>query len=195
MDGDDRPVPGVGFAAQTNAADILTNKQGEVLLQSLKPFTQQALSLDQSTLPDPSLKPKFLSISVTPRPGLVEKIDFPLYPTGDLDGTLSIERDGRKIPGGGLTVQLVDQKGVVSFSTRADQDGYYVIEGIDYGRYALRLDPMQAANLGINPGLAKLVAIGESKPSLSAQDLALTMLNAPASTGPKLDTPVPIWAN
>jgi hypothetical protein len=195
MDGDDRPVQGVGFAAQTTATDAVTDSRGEVLLQSLRPFTQQAISLDQSTLPDPSLKPKFLSIALVPRPGLVEKIDFPLYPTGDLDGTITIDRDGRRIAGGGLTVQLVDQTGAVSFSTRADQDGYYVIEGVAFGRYALRLDPKQATNLGINPGIARLVTFGDARPSLSAQDLMLAMADSTMTDQPKLATPVPVWAN
>ncbi len=194
MDGDDRPVPGVGFAAQSNAADPLTNERGEVLLQSLKPFTPQALSLDQSTLPDAALKPKYLSISVVPRPGVVNKIEFPLYPTGDIDGTVWIAREARKIAGGGLPIQLVDQTGVVKFSDRTDQDGYFVFEGIDYGRYALRVDPAQAEKLGLTTGAARLVNVNESRPSLSGINLTLTQGDAAMERDTYI-LPVAIWAN
>ncbi len=195
MDGDDRPVPGVGFAAQSNSADPLTDAHGEVLLQALKPFTPQALSLDQSTLPDAALKPKYLSISVVPRPGVVNKIEFPLYPTGDVDGTLLVERDGRKIPGGGLVLQLVDDSGVVKYTGRTDQEGYFVLEGLDYGRYALRVDPEQAARLGLKAGTAKLININDQRPSLSGQNLTLALAANDTESAPRIEMLVPVWAN
>ncbi len=194
MDADDRPVPGVGFAAQSNAADPLTNAHGEVLLQSLKPFTPQALSLDQSTLPDATLKPKYLSISVVPRPGVVNKIEFPLYPTGDIDGTVWIARDGRTIAGGGLSLQLVDDTGAVKFSGRTDQDGYFVFEGLDYGHYALRVDPLQAEKLGLKTGAAKLVNVNEARPSLSGLNLTVSQGDG-VTEGDSHISPVAIWAN
>jgi outer membrane usher protein FimD/PapC len=172
----------------------LTNAQGLVRLQALRPFASQALSIDQSTLPDAALRPKFQSISVVPRPGVINRIEFPLYPTGDVDGTLWLRRDGRKIPAGGLTLQLVDDSGNVKSAGRTDQDGYYVLEGVEYGRYALRVDPEQALKLGLRTGGARLIAISDDKPSLSGQDLTLSMATV-ASDAPRLEMPVPIWAN
>jgi hypothetical protein len=195
MDGDDRPVPGVGFAAQSNAADTLTNARGMVRLESLRPFQSQAVSLDQSTLPDTALRPKYKSISVVPRPGVVNKIEFPLYPTGDVDGTVWVNKDNRKFPGSGLLMQLLDTNGVVKFSGKTDHEGYFVLEGIDYGTYALRLDPAQAVKLGLQTGTARLISINDTKPSLSGQDLVLTPAPETVLSAPRLELPVPIWAN
>jgi hypothetical protein len=195
MDGDDRPVPGVGFAAQSNAADNLTNAQGSVRLSSLRPFQSQAVAIDQSTLPDAALRPKYKSISLVPRPGVVNKIAFPLYPTGDIDGTIWVNKGDRKIPGGGLSVQLLDTSGAVKFAGKTDHDGFFVLEGVDYGTYALRLDPTQAAKLGLSTGVARLVSVNDAKPSLSGQDMVVSITPETAISAPRIELPVPIWAN
>ncbi len=195
QDADEAPLAGVGFAAGSARSDDVSDAKGVIRVHALRPFAAQSLAIDLSTLPDASLRPKFSAVSLSPRPGISQTIEYPVLPTGDVDGTLRVAKNEQLIAAGGARVQVLDSTGKVVATASSDLEGYFTVEGLRYGRYALRIDPAQAQSLGFQLGTARLFVLDRQRPSLSGQDITLTAaaINPTAAT-PRLE-PVALWAN
>jgi hypothetical protein len=199
QDPDEVAISGVGFAAGSAESNSVTDADGIVRIKALRPFVHQNVAIDETTLPDTTYRPKYKSISLSPRPGISERVDYPVYPTGDIDGTLRIQKSDSIVVAGGAKLQVLDSEGKIVASGVSDYEGYFIIEGLKYGRYGLRIDPVQAKALGLKTNTMRLVEITRDRPSLSGQDIILT---APTITPEMLFAEIsphlraaPLWAN
>ncbi len=102
------------------------------------------LTLDQKSSIDPFLMPLKEGYSVILRPGTKPFINFPLYQTGAIDGTVSFH-DEQPMPG--VSVELLDAQGVVIKDTVTLFDGFYVFEFVKPGTYTVRLAPSHPVNV------------------------------------------------
>lgn len=167
--GDGRWQPGESFErdVQLSAGRVpvsrLTDGEGRVIIDGLEPFQPVLIGIDASSLPDTYVQPAGPGIVVTPRPGIGIVIDLPLTSAGEIDGTLV--REG----GGGLEgvdLELVDGEGRVVRKTRSEFDGFFLFEGVPYGRYQLRLSPATAQALGLATPTGTPVTVGAQTPSV-----------------------------
>src|SRR3546814_17376711 len=74
-----------------------------------------------------------------------------------------LRRDGGN-PIEGLRVELVDAEGRVRAATLTELDGYFLFEGVAYGRYTVRLSKASAAALRLHGAFAMSAAPGQTAP-------------------------------
>ncbi len=171
---EDEPLhKGVTIAAGTAHADRPTDESGTTVVDGLRAFQPQLLSLDASTLADPLLKPAVRGIVVVPRPGIIMPVDFALLPTGEVEGMLYYDsgKGADALPGADL--ELVDKDGTVIAHVRSDFDGFFLFQDIVYGDYALRIGTATASALGLPQQTLKTVHIGDAEPIVRAGSVTL----------------------
>lgn len=172
-------LPNVGFVVNGQSSDSVTNAQGTALLRGLPAFQPVDICVSPSTLDDPSWDPVPHGVYFLSRPGQPILLDFPVRPTGEIAGTVTIEDGGHKRIGQGLTIQL-QRAGdrVVALQTRAAYDGYYTFEKVPIGNYYLCLDPRQVDAFH-GTQTPRLITIPAQGGYLDGIDLSLVRAPAP----------------
>lgn len=170
----DEPVhAGVTIAAGTAKADTPTRRDGTTIIDGLRAFQPQLLSIDTSTLSDPMLRPAQRGILVMPRPGIAQPVDFALLPTGEVEGMLYREQGAESPTQAGADLELVTPDGAVAATTRSDFDGFFLFQDVVYGQYRLRLSTATAKALGIPVVTLAVVEVGNPEPVVRAGALVL----------------------
>ena len=118
---------------------------------------------DASALPDPLVQPSTPGVVVTPRPGVAVAIDLPLVSAGEVDGTL-VRAGGGGFEG--VDLELVDVEGRVAARTRSDFDGFFLFEGVPYGRYSVRVAKLSADAAKLTTALPGIAVVGDAAPSV-----------------------------
>jgi hypothetical protein len=77
----------------------------------------------------------FDAYRVVPRPGTAIVLDYPLFETSQIDGTVHVPSGSPA----GLKVELVSSEGQVVAFARTAFDGYYLLQGVLPGAYTLRV--------------------------------------------------------
>jgi hypothetical protein len=155
LDGDGRreagepPVAGVALHVDGLPSRARTATDGTLYFGRLRTLQALALEVDETSLSDPLWVPGALPASVVLRPGTVERLEVPIVATNELIGTLYVRREGAPVPATGLRVQLVAASGAVAAETRTASDGYFDLVHVLPGRYRMRIEPDQAARLGV----------------------------------------------
>ena len=139
----------------------LTGADGQVLIDALEPFQPVLIGVDASSLPDPYVQPATSGVVVTPRPGVSIAIDLPLSAAGEIDGTLL--RDGGT-PLEGVDLELIDVEGRVIRKTRSEFDGFFLFEGVPYGRYSLRIARSVADAIKLAAMVGGIATVGDKTP-------------------------------
>ncbi len=158
----DEPVEqDVELTAGRAPVEGTTDQKGQVLVNTLTPFEPVLIGIDTSSLSDPLLQPRGPGLVVTPRPGITARVELPLVSAGEVDGTL-ISASGNGLQG--IDLELVDGEGRVVRATRTEYDGFFLFEGVPYGRYALRVAQASADAARIEARLSAGVTIGGRAP-------------------------------
>ncbi|MBB5684067.1 MSCRAMM family protein [Sphingobium boeckii] len=161
----DEPVEKhVQIAAGRVPVDALTDAGGQVIVDGLTPFQPVLIGVDASSLPDPLVQPAGPGVVVTPRPGIAIAVDLPLRSAGEVEGTL-VRAGGGLLEG--VDIELIDVEGRVAAVTRSEFDGYFLFEGVPYGRYTLRIGKIAADAAKLSPLLAKIAQVGDRQPSVN----------------------------
>lgn len=155
-------IPDVALSAGTAQVDQPTDGDGRTLIEGLRSFAPQLISIDSSTLPDPFLQPAVPGVVVEPRPGIALAVDLPLIRTGEVEGVLR-GRDGT--PRGGVALELLAMgTDRPAATTRSDFDGFFVLQGVRYGRYDLRIAPAVAERLRLDAPLRHGITVDAARP-------------------------------
>lgn len=167
--GDGKLQPGepvekdVQISAGRVPVERLTGKDGQVVIDSLEPWQPVLIGIDASSLPDPLVQPSTPGIVVTPRPGVAVSIDLPLVSAGEIDGTL-VRAGGGSFEG--VDLELIDVEGRVAARTRSDFDGFFLFEGVPYGRYTVRVAKAAADAAKLATALPGVAIVGDAAPSV-----------------------------
>ena len=168
---DDEPVvPGVELTAGSHFADAATDKGGRAMIDGLEPFRAVLIGIDAASLPDPYVQPALPGKVVTPRPGVATLVALPLVAAGDVDGKL-VRSSGTALEG--VALELVDAEGNVRATTLSEFDGYFLFEGVAYGRYTVRIAPASAQAVQVDPGFSVTATPGPSQPRARLGTLTL----------------------
>ncbi len=100
---------GVSVAAGTAVADDPTGKGGLAIIDGLRAYDPQLISVDATTLVDPLLKPAVPGVVVVPRPGVMAAVELPLLPTGEIEGMLYMDGGAGPKALAGADLQLVGE--------------------------------------------------------------------------------------
>lgn len=173
-DADEPPVEGAGVG--TDSGDPkLTNAQGLVVLRNLASYLPLDLSLAPDTLTDPLWSPAGPGVRVVPRPGRNLTIDFPIFVSGEVNGTIYLKRRGKATELGGATLELVGPDGKVAAHTRTAYDGFYTFTLVPPGAYTLRVPNEQFTKRPLAHDYAKAIAIAPGGTLLEGLDFTLEL--------------------
>ncbi|HET6523252.1 carboxypeptidase regulatory-like domain-containing protein [Sphingopyxis sp.] len=173
-------LPGVPLTAGNAFVDAATDKEGRGTIDGLEPFRPVMIGIDAGSLPDPYVQPALPGVVVAPRPGVATRVALPMVAAGEIEGIF--RRDGGN-PVEGLRVELVDAEGRVRAATLTEFDGYFLFEGVAYGRYTVRLGPASAAALRLDSGFAMSAVSGKATPRVRLGTVVLKPLRKVAAGG------------
>jgi hypothetical protein len=168
----------VQLAAGRVPVERLTGKNGQVVIDSLEPYQPVLIGIDASSLPDPLVQPATPGIVVTPRPGVAVAIELPLVSAGDVDGTL-VHAGGGSFEG--VELELVSVEGRVVAKTRSDFDGFFVFEGVPYGRYVVRIAQSSAGAARVSQTLGSAAIVSGATPSVHLGTVAAQPMSRQAA--------------
>lgn len=154
---------GVLLTAGAAVVGAATDARGEAIIDELTPFRAITIGVDASSLADPLIQPKGAGQRVVPRPGVAFRLDIPLVGAGEVEGTL-VNAAGAGVEG--VDIELVDEKGAVAATQRAEFDGYFLFDGVPYGRYTLRIAKLSADAAKFVPTLSARAQVGQATPTV-----------------------------
>ena len=159
----DQPLEDIGFTINNGYQQVRTNASGIAFITGIAEYVPANLAIATSTLEDPLWIPALEGMRIVPRPGQAMLLDFPVFNSGEIDGTVYFERKGEIVPAGRVKVEVVDDRNRVLKTTTTEYDGFFVISKIPLGSYRIRVSPNQVAEL-------KLAATSEPAFEISAED-------------------------
>lgn len=141
----DTPLPGVRFRGTSGSEE--TDASGAATLPGAGPYQSARISVDPDTLGDPYYVPAVAGYRAQTRPGRVTQIDFPITPTGEVEGVAVMRKSGADLTASNVRLVLMDGADRVVAQTRSAYDGAFLFERVPPGRYRVGVDPDQIARL------------------------------------------------
>lgn len=164
MNSGDDPVSGVGFTVNGGRHQARTGADGLAHLDQLPVKQRMSLGINTATLEDPRWAPVIAGRSLIPRPGKTAEINFPLWMSTEIDGTVYLYEDGVERGMGGLELELLDESDAVVARTTSSWDGFYIIPKVFAGEYWLQISPAQLQRLGLKgTGIRVLTVAGDGE--------------------------------
>lgn len=194
-DGDGRwrpgeaPVPGLRVQGSRGAA--ATGDDGRALVTGLGDGARASVQMDTASIEDPYLAAPPSLLVIVPRPGRVAVAAFPLQQTGEVEIAVALVREGEPSrPLSAVRLQLTDRAGQVVAEGRTEFDGALILSGLRPGAFVLRIDPEQAAALGLalDPSASVVVPPGGG---FIGQVAAQVRLGAPSGLAAAPPAPIP----
>jgi len=142
----DEPLPNVSVRALQAYRTAKTDAKGVAYLTDISGQRPTDVVLEAQTLPSPQMISTHAGNSVRPRPTVIKVIDFPVIPTGEIDGYVYRMQMGKRVPLPGAMVELRKPDGKVAAFKISSQDGLFVFEDIHYGTYSLGLAGRSGTN-------------------------------------------------
>ena len=166
-------LPAVPLTAGNALVDAATDSEGRGTIDGLEPFRAVMIGIDAGSLPDPYVQPALPGVVVAPRPGVATRVLLPMVAAGEIEGIF--RRDGGHVVEG-LRVELVDAEGRVRAATLTEFDGYFLFEGVAYGRYTVRPGKVSAAALRLDGAFSTGAAPGKAAPRVRLGTMVLKPL-------------------
>ena len=156
---DEEPlVEDVELTAGQSVTLNATDANGRAVIDNLLPFRPVLIGIDSSSLSSPYVQPALPGVVITPRPGVAVTVELPLVSAGEVEGTL-VRRGGGTIAGVGM--ELVDEEGRVVRETQTEFDGFFLFDGVPYGRYTVRIAKLSAQAIQVPMILAARAVVDD----------------------------------
>lgn len=173
-DADDIAIKGAKVSAIQSRRHEKTDVIGIAQLDGMSAFRKTDLELDLSTADTPFLVQSTHSTSITPRPGLVTLINYPLVEGGEFEGEISyVDQYQRIRPLAKVPLIISDKRGNVVDKLNASFDGYYYYNGLVPHQYYLGVDKDYLENNNFLPFTPILLNISEQGQALYDVNIVL----------------------
>ncbi|WDD99260.1 hypothetical protein [Thalassomonas actiniarum] len=134
-------IKGAKIKGAQNYRQAVSDEQGIALLQNMPNNVTTDIELKEGSLGDPFLIPGFEGVSITPRRGFVDRLDFPVVTSSEVEGTVYLRnKEGEETPAPYVTVNLLDEQGHIVASEDTAFDGYYLFTDLRPGNYRASID-------------------------------------------------------
>lgn len=134
-------VEGAKVKGLQSHRQALSNENGVAMLQGMQNNLTTDIVLDRDSFDDPFLLPAIPGISITPRKGSIEVMDFPVVTASELEGTVYVKNAmGTEKPAAYVTVNLVDDNDKLIATAETEFDGYYLFTDLLPGHYRASID-------------------------------------------------------
>jgi hypothetical protein len=131
-EGEEAP-PNIAF--KVGSQTLKNDENGQLVAIALPTNTPVSVHMDAEKQENPFWTTGVDEYRVVPRSGTAMVLEYPLFETSQIDGTV-------KVPTGSanaLSVELVSTEGQVVAVTRTAFDGYYLLQGVMPGAYTVRV--------------------------------------------------------
>lgn len=179
-DPNERPIPNIGFKIGiASRSREVTDDNGIAIISNLRPYEFSDIQLDDKTLEDPYWFSMNQGEKVLPRPGHTQKMLFPIVVTGEIDGTVFLEKDGETKGIGNARVELVDRtttnsdNPVVIATARSASDGFYLFSNVIPGEYELKISSLQLSERNLECKSSYSVSISPKGDVIYGKDFLL----------------------
>jgi hypothetical protein len=175
----EEPISGAELRAVQANRSAFTNEDGVAFIPNLPRGRITDIHLVNASLDDPFWVSNYAGISVRPRPGVGNRLEFPVIMTGEVDGTVYMQSKfaDTTVPARQFSVHLHTLDGEKAYSTTTAYDGFYVFSGVKPGVYYLAVDEEHAKIVEYQRPAPKKIIITADGNSLYAQDIV--MVKAP----------------
>ncbi len=170
--GRDEALTGVRLRSGAGGAGARTDEHGVALLTGLPVHEPLDLNLALGSLEDPYWIPTREGIGLIARPGRMAAFELPIVASGEIDGTVYLERDGKRRAVSEVELELLGSDGTLVRKCSTAYDGFYLLDRVPPGRYDLRVAPGQLARLGLIAQPARRVALASGE--IASIDFVLT---------------------
>ncbi len=172
----DEPLENIGFTINGGYQQVRTNEAGIAFITGIAEHTPANLAIATATLEDPLWSPALEGMRIIARPGQAMQLDFPIFSSGEIDGTIYLSRNGKTVPAGRVTVEVVDQRGRVVKTATTEYDGFYVISRVPVGKYRIRVSQQQMTDLNLSAETEPAFEITADDQFESGVDFILTQI-------------------
>ncbi len=176
FDADDEPLPDVVVESVNVRRRAETNDRGYSLINNLPTTRATDIHLDEETLPDSFMVAGFEGVSVLPNAGEVTALEFPVHLSGEIDGTISIEKkngDLKPIRRAAVNLYPLNKGNKKVIKTAAAFDGFYVASQIPPGRYLMAVSNETSKNNKAAASAPKIINIGYDGETLYGHNFKL----------------------
>lgn len=133
-------LPDVAIKSIQSSVTSMTKENGIAELVGLIPNKATDIILAESGIDDPFVTTLIEGVSIIPREGNIDLIDFPVVNASELDGELSfVTESGKKSPAAYVNIGLFDRKGNLLKTTLTEFDGFYLFTQIKPGKYSVKI--------------------------------------------------------
>jgi hypothetical protein len=126
------------LASQTFSRGV-TNEKGIAVLDGIPDQRATDVVIDTDTLPDPFMVPLVPGVSITFRKGLVDKLDYPISRSAEIEGMVYLSKEGVMSAGKNIPVLLKNARGRIIKAVETEFDGYYVFDKVIPGNYVIEI--------------------------------------------------------
>jgi hypothetical protein len=138
LDNDETIFAGVKVKALQSNRQAVTGTDGLAIIKNLPAFVKTDIVIDPNSLDDPFLIPSSDGVSITPRKGFLERIDYPVVSSSEVDGTVyAIDADGNERSLDFVAIHLKNAEGDIVQTTQSEYDGYYLFVDLLPGQYSV----------------------------------------------------------
>ncbi|MFO7593382.1 MAG: hypothetical protein R6X15_04975 [Pseudomonadota bacterium] len=169
----DEPLDNIGVRVNGGYSRQRSDEEGILFLTGIQPYNPTNITIAPETLEDPLWRMALDGVQVTPRPGHAIQVDFPIFMSGEIDGTVYLNKNGREFGVGDVTVELVDKYGRVIATTKTAYDGFYILSKAPLGDYRVRVSGKQLQSLGVRAMNEDSLTISSEEPFVSGIDFYL----------------------
>jgi hypothetical protein len=132
----EKVIEGAKAKAVQAQRQAFSGDDGIALIKNLPVNLKTDITIDRDTLGDPFFIPSAKGISITPRKGFLDKVDFPVVTSGEIDGTIySVDARGNENNLAYVAINLLNENGDVVETTQSEYDGYYLFVDLVPGQY------------------------------------------------------------
>ncbi len=135
----DQALSGIKFSGRKEWKDLSTDENGVIELLGFNSGANSRLTLEEKSFNDPYLQPKKTSLLVSHHGGGYFNVPIPIKLITDVEGYVYLIKDNRKVPAGGVMVNIVDDSNAVVKQVKTEFDGYYYMTGVPEGKYRVVL--------------------------------------------------------
>ncbi|QKQ27319.1 SPOR domain-containing protein [Candidatus Reidiella endopervernicosa] len=171
LDSGERGVAGVSIRGAAGEQVSRSDRSGHLYMTNLPTDTPIDIELDIASIKDAYLLPQHESHTITLTAGKLTRLDFPLTPTGEIDGTLLLQQsDGNRSPLPNVVVELFDANNRLVQRQRSAFDGFYRFYMLPLGEYNVKLVANDAMQIIKQP---TTLAITDKGTTLNNSDIIL----------------------
>ncbi len=121
---------------------------------------------------DPYLVPVHKQLARIGRPGKVASLDFPIVPSGEIEGMVYL-KEGKKLRAlANLNLQVLDEDGRQIAEIKSGYDGFFLMSIPTARTYQLRVDPKQLARLKLSAPIP--IEFKQNTPLISGLKIVMT---------------------